>query len=76
MANMMYYAQVKGLGACLWGYAPLFLDKIRPMLKRLSLQKHERIYGALYMGYPRIKFSNKVNGKALPIQWNGQQGEK
>jgi hypothetical protein len=32
-------------------------------------------HGALYMGYPRIKFSNKVNGKALPIQWNGQQGK-
>ncbi len=71
LANMMYYAQVKGLGACLWGNAPLFLDKIRPIRQRLGLKKLERIYGALYMGYPKIKFSNKVAGKALPLQWNG-----
>ncbi len=71
LANMMYYAQVKGLGACLWGNAPIFLDKIRPIRQRLGLEKLERIYGALFMGYPKIKFSNKVAGKALPIQWNG-----
>ncbi len=71
LANMMYYAQVKGIGACLWGNAPLFLDKDKGIRQRLGLKKLERIYGALYMGYPKIKFSNKVAGKALPIQWNG-----
>ncbi len=71
LANMLYYAQVKGLGACLWGNAPLFLDKDKAIRQRLGLKKLERIYGGLYMGYPNIKFSNKVAGKALPIQWNG-----
>ncbi len=71
LANMMYFAQVKGIGACLWGNAPLFLDKDKVIRQRLGLKKLERIYGALFMGYPKIKFSNKVAGKALPIQWNG-----
>ncbi len=39
--------------------------------KRLHLSKHENILGALLLGYPAIKFANKVKGKALPIQWNG-----
>jgi hypothetical protein len=72
LANMMYTAQVMGIGVCLWGNASLVLDKARLTRQRLGRQKHERIFGALYMGYPRIKFSNNVNGKALPIQWNGQ----
>ena len=76
LANMMYFAQVKGVGTCLWGNAPLFLDKDRFTRRRLGIAKYERIYGALFMGYPGIKFSNKVNGKALPIQWNGQHEEE
>jgi nitroreductase/NAD-dependent dihydropyrimidine dehydrogenase PreA subunit len=71
LANMMYFAQIQGLGACLWGNAPIFLDKQRPIRRRLGITKQERIYGALCVGYPAIKFSNKVNGKSLPIQWNG-----
>ncbi len=70
LANMMYYAQLKGVGACLWGNAPIFLDKDKHARQCLRLEMHERIYGALSMGYPKIKFSNKVNGKALPLQWN------
>jgi len=69
LANMMYYAQVKGIGSCLWGNAPVFIDKSKAARSRLGIQKHERIYGALMMGYPAIKFSNKVMGKSLPIQW-------
>ena len=76
LANMMYYAQIRGVGTCLWGNAPLFLDKIKRIRQRLGIVKQERIYGALYMGYPEIKFSNKVTGKALPIQWNGQYEEE
>jgi nitroreductase/NAD-dependent dihydropyrimidine dehydrogenase PreA subunit len=76
LANMMYYAQIRGVGTCLWGNAPIFLDKDKTIRRRLGIVKRERIYGALYMGYPGIKFSNKVNGKALPIQWNGQHEEK
>jgi ferredoxin len=76
LANMMYYAQIKGVGTCLWGNAPLFLDKDKTTRQRLGLTKQMQIYGAFFMGYPKVKFSNKVNGKALPIQWNGQHEEK
>jgi len=69
--NMILYAQVKGIGSCLWGSAEIFLDRSKTARKRLGLQKHEHILGALGLGYPAVKFRNKVAGKALSIQWHG-----
>ena len=70
LANIMYYAQAKGVGSHLSGNGQLFFDKDQSLRKRLGLQRGESIFGALFLGYPAIKFSNKVNGKQLPIQWN------
>jgi len=67
--NMILYAQVKGIGSCLWGAGKIFLDRSRVARELLGLQKHEHILGAVQMGYPAVKFSNKVEGKSLPIQW-------
>jgi nitroreductase/NAD-dependent dihydropyrimidine dehydrogenase PreA subunit len=69
LANMMYYAQLRGVGACLWGNASIFVDKSQAGRQRLGVQKNERIYGALYMGYPAVRFANKVGGKTLAVQW-------
>jgi nitroreductase len=69
LANMIYYAQAKGIGSCLSGNGPLFFDKNKKIRNRLKLQKRENILGTLFLGYPAIKFSNKIIGKAMPIQW-------
>jgi nitroreductase/NAD-dependent dihydropyrimidine dehydrogenase PreA subunit len=71
LANMMYYGQVKGVGTCLWANGPLFIDKHREARRQLGLRPNERIFGAMYLGYPAVRFSNKVNGKSLAVQWNG-----
>jgi nitroreductase/NAD-dependent dihydropyrimidine dehydrogenase PreA subunit len=68
--NMILYAQAKGIGSSLWGSAPTFLDRSKAVRERLGLQKHEHILGALGLGYPAVKFANKVEGKTLDIQWN------
>jgi nitroreductase/NAD-dependent dihydropyrimidine dehydrogenase PreA subunit len=69
--NMILYAQAKGIGSCLWGSAQTFLDRSKAVRERLGLQKHEHILGGLGLGYPAVKFANKVEGKTLSIQWNG-----
>jgi nitroreductase/NAD-dependent dihydropyrimidine dehydrogenase PreA subunit len=71
LANMMYYAQAKGVGTCLWANGPLFIDKNARARRELGVRSNEHIYGAMYMGYPAVRFSNKVTGKALPVTWNG-----
>jgi nitroreductase/NAD-dependent dihydropyrimidine dehydrogenase PreA subunit len=69
--NMILYAQAKGIGSSLWGAAEIFLDRNKAARERLGLQKHEHILGGLGLGYPAVKFANKVAGKTLSIQWNG-----
>jgi nitroreductase len=69
LANITFYAQVKGIGSCLWGNGPIFMDRSRAARRILGLQRRDRIYGALLMGYPKTKFRNKVEGRTLPIQW-------
>jgi nitroreductase len=69
--NMILYTQARGIGSCLRGAGQIFLDRIRAARARLGLQKHERIFGALLLGYPAVKFANKVEGKTMSIQWNG-----
>jgi ferredoxin len=71
LANMMYYAQVKGVGTCLWANGPIFIDKHRHARHQLGILPSERIFGAMYMGYPAVRFSNKVGGKTMDIRWNG-----
>lgn len=69
--NMILYAQARGIGSCLWGGGKMSLDRSKAARKCLGLQKHEHILGALLLGYPAVKFRNKVAGKTLSIQWNG-----
>lgn len=71
LANMMYYAQVKGVGTCLWANGPLFIDKHRLARRQLGILPTERIFGAMYMGYPAVRFSNKVGRKMMDVCWNG-----
>ena len=68
---MILCAQARGIGSCLWGAAQIFIDRSRDARQRLALRKHEHILGALGLGYPAVRFANKVEGKAMGIQWNG-----
>ena len=68
--NMILYAQVKGIGSCLWGPGRLSLNRSRATRERLGLDRHERIFGSMLLGYPAVKFKNRVEGKTLPIQLN------
>jgi NAD-dependent dihydropyrimidine dehydrogenase PreA subunit/nitroreductase len=68
--NMILYAQAKGIGSCLRGTGQLLLDRFGAARRRLGLRKHEHILGTLMLGYPAVRFANKVEGKTLSVQWN------
>lgn len=69
LCNMMYYAQTLGIGSCLRGTAQIFLNRSGLARKRLHMGKKDHIFGALMLGYPDIRFSNKITGKTMPITW-------
>jgi nitroreductase len=70
--NMILYAQAKGIGSRLKGPGQLFFDRSRAARECLSLHRHEHILGMLELGYPAVRFRNKVEGKTLSIQWNAR----
>jgi nitroreductase/Pyruvate/2-oxoacid:ferredoxin oxidoreductase delta subunit len=70
--NMILYAQAKGIGSRLKGTGPIMLDRSRAARECLGLQKQEHILGTLELGYPAVRFRNKVQGKTMSIQWNGR----
>lgn len=69
--NMILYAQAKGIGSRIKAAGPLVLDRSRRARKWLGLQKQEHILATLELGYPAVRFSNKVEGKTMSIDWNG-----
>jgi hypothetical protein len=73
LANMTFYAQVKGIASCLWGNGPIFMDRSPAARRQLGLHRSDRIFGALFLGYPAVRFRNRVEGRKMTIQWNGGQ---
>jgi nitroreductase/Pyruvate/2-oxoacid:ferredoxin oxidoreductase delta subunit len=71
--NMILYAQAKGIGSRINGGIPLTLDRSRRARSYLGLRKQEHILAALELGYPAVRFRNKVAGKAMSITWNGRK---
>lgn len=70
--NMSLYAQVKGIGSRNLAGNQMILNRRKAIRRRLGLEKHERILGTLGLGYPAVKFRNKVRGKEYNIQWNDE----
>ncbi len=69
--NITLYAQVKGIGCRNLVGNQMILNGSQEVRNRLGLGKHERLFGTLGLGYPAVRFRNKVEGRKLPIQWNG-----
>jgi nitroreductase/NAD-dependent dihydropyrimidine dehydrogenase PreA subunit len=68
--NIDLYSQTKGLGCRNLVGNQMFLNKSKSIRNLLGLKKYERIFGTIAIGYPSVKFRNKVNGKQINIQWN------
>lgn len=71
--NMILYAQAKGIGSRLKGTGPIMLDRSKAAKRLLGLRKREHILGTLELGYPAVRFRNKVEGKTMSLQWNGRR---
>jgi nitroreductase len=68
--NMILYAQARGIGSRLKGTGPIMLDRSKAAKRLLGLRRKEHILGTLELGYPAVRFHNKVEGKTMSIKWN------
>ena len=71
--NVILYAQTKGIGSRINAAGPLALDRSRAARRRLGLHKREHILATVELGYPAVRFRNKVEGKTMGIQWNQEE---
>jgi nitroreductase len=69
--NLTLMAQAMGLGC--WNLVgnQAILSRNGVFRKALHLNKADRIFGLVGVGYPSVVFRNKVEGRRLPVQWNG-----
>jgi NAD-dependent dihydropyrimidine dehydrogenase PreA subunit/nitroreductase len=68
--NIDLYAQAKGLACRSLVGNQMLLSMNKDIRNTLRLNRHEKIFGTLAVGYPAIKFRNKVEGRSINIQWN------
>jgi NAD-dependent dihydropyrimidine dehydrogenase PreA subunit/nitroreductase len=69
--NLTLMAQTMGLGCRNLVGNQSILSKDREFRKVVNLGRTDRIFGLVGIGYPSVKYKNKVEGRMLPIQWNG-----
>ena len=68
--NLDLYAQVKGLACRNLVGNQAVINRNKKFRKKLGIKPAEKIFGTITLGYPAIKFKNKVYGKNVIIQWN------
>jgi nitroreductase len=68
--NIDLFAQTKGIACRNLVGNQMILNDNNKFRTTINLNKNERIYGTILMGYPAIKFRNKVIGKKIRINWN------
>lgn len=70
--TMMLYAHSQGIGSRINASGLLNLDRSKKVRELLRIRPHESILAMVEMGYHAVRFSNKVEGRSLPVQWNGE----
>jgi len=68
--NIDLYAQTLGLGCRNLVGNQMILNRSKFLRNFLKIGNDEKIFATIALGYPAVRFKNKVNGKRMPIQWN------
>lgn len=73
--NIDLYAQTKGIACRNLVGNQMILNGNKQFKKSIGLARNEKIYGTIALGYPAVRFRNKVAGKKIWIQWNASEDE-
>ena len=69
--NMNLYAMVKGVACRNLVGNQMILNRNRKLRGKLGVSGKEKIFATMGLGYPAIRFQNKVAGKRMKLSWNG-----
>lgn len=68
--TMDLYAQTLKLGCRNLVGNQMILNRSKSLRKTLKIKSSEKIFGTIALGYPAVKFTNKITGKQIRMQWN------
>jgi hypothetical protein len=68
--NIDLYTKTLGLGCRNLVGDQMFLNRSKSLRKLLKIGKDKKIFATIALGYPEVKFKNKVIGRQMLIQWN------
>jgi hypothetical protein len=70
---MSLFAQAKSVGCRNLVGNQMIFNRSREIRQLLHLGFHERIFAVAGFGHPSVRFRNKVVGKRMRVQWNGDR---
>ena len=69
--TMNLYAMTKNVGCRNLVGNQMILNRNKGLRRRLGILRHEEIFAVMGVGFPAIRFRNKVSGKRMRLSWNG-----
>jgi ferredoxin len=69
--NMNLYAMTRGIACRNLVGNQMILNRNRKLRRKLGVSAKEKIFATMGLGYPAIRFQNKVAGKRMKLSWNG-----
>ena len=63
------YAHALGLGTCFIGILTVALQVYRSMNRKLGVPRGHRVYAAMTLGYPDVRYTYHVLRQTPPVQW-------
>ena len=73
--NMSLTAQARGLGCRNLVGNQMIFNRSKEIRRLLSLRRHEKIFAIAGFGHPSVRFRNKVLGRQMGVQWNGESAK-
>lgn len=71
--NMTLVAQAMKLGCRNLVGNQAILNRNTSFRKAVNLSKADRIFGLIGVGHPSVEYRNKVDGRRMQVQWNGER---
>lgn len=68
--NINLMAQTKGLGCRNLVGNQNFINADKTFRKSIGLQKNEKVFAMMAIGYPAVRFGNKISNRNIRINWN------
>jgi ferredoxin len=65
-------AQARGVGSQNLVGSQGIVNRDKRLRARLGIRRGEAVFGLAGLGFPAVRFRNAVEGRAFPVQWNGE----